>query len=142
MPVELVHLCHATVNLAPPKLLPDTPDGTFLIVDVEDAVLSGERLEARMTGSAAADWMRISSKQVGTLDVRVTLETHDGALVYAAYRGRVDLGQGIGAKPLYSAPLFFTGDPRYEWLNAIQAIAKGVVAADGRLLTYEMFEVR
>ena len=68
--------------------------------------------------------------------MRVTLETHDGAIVFTSYRGRVDLSTGR----VYSAPLYDTGDERYLWLNAIQAVAKGTT--DGTNLEYEIYEVR
>ena len=39
----------------------------------------------------------------------------------------------------YVAPVFETGDPRYAWLNAVQAVGKGklTLAADGGRLDYE-----
>jgi hypothetical protein len=66
------------------------------------------------------------------------LETHDGALVYIEYLGRVDT-KTPGA-PVYNAPRFETGDERYRWLNTVQAVGKGVL--DGNTLTYELYEVR
>ena len=76
------------------------------------------------------------------LDVRTLLETHDGALVYVSYRGRLDLSGGPGATPSYAAPLFDTGDERYAWLNAIQAVAKGTLSDGGATITYEVHELR
>lgn len=142
MPIELVPLCTATVELSAPMFLPDTPEGTLAIVEVTGAVLEGERLRAGMVGRAAADWLRIDSRQLGTLDVRITLQTHDNALVYSAYRGRLDLSAGLDDATVYAAPLFNTGDDRYLWLNRIQAVAKGVLSAGGTVLAYEMHEVR
>ena len=43
-------------------------------------------------------------------------------------------------RPIYVAPLFETGDPRYSWLNSIQAVGKGLL--DGNRLSYEWFEAR
>jgi hypothetical protein len=38
---------------------------------------------------------------------------------------------GVGnADVLYGAPLFETGDPRYAWLNQVQAVFRGVVGAE------------
>jgi hypothetical protein len=42
---------------------------------------------------------------------------------------------------VYSAPRFETGDPRYAWLNTIQAVMKGRVDLP-RQITYRMYEVR
>ena len=42
--------------------------------------------------------------------------------------------------PVYTTPRFETGDPRYAWLNKIQAVMKG--RSNGRtLIAYRMYEV-
>ena len=140
MSIELVPLTTATITLSDPIVLPDTPSGTRIIVEVVSATFEGERLSGKQTGSAAADWMTLGPEGTGTLDVRATLETHDGALIYNFYRGRLDLSQGPGAAPIYAAPLYETGDERYAWLNKVQAVAKGKL--DGQTLTYEIYELR
>jgi hypothetical protein len=113
-----------------------------MIAEVVDAVYEGERLRGRMKGAAAADWATLSPEMVITADVRLLLETDDGALVYCWYHGRVDLSGEIGTAPVYAAPLFETGDERYTWLNTIQAVAKGTLSADATQLDYEICEVR
>lgn len=142
MTIELVPLCTATLKLAEPLMLPDGPAGTRVIVEVEELVTEGERLRARQKGRAAADWLTVNAALLGTIDVRALLETDDGALIYTWYQGRLDLSQGTGSSPAYSAPLYETGDERYAWLNRIQAVAKGTVSEGGRVLTYEIAEVR
>ena len=142
MTIELIPLCTATVTLADPILIPDTPAGMRVIAEVESWDVKGERLNARLRGAAAADWMTVNAAMIGTIDVRGLLETDDGALIYTWYHGRLDLSQGPGASPAYSAPLYETGDERYAWLNAVQAVAKGVLSPDGKQLVYEICEVR
>jgi hypothetical protein len=142
MAIELVPLCTATITLAEPFMLPGTPAGTRVIAEVADAVLEGERLHARQRGNAAADWMSMNEAMVATLDVRALLETHDGALVYTWYHGRMDLSNGPTAATIYAAPLYETGDERYAWLNLVQAVAKGKLSDDARRLVYEICEVR
>jgi hypothetical protein len=142
MTIELIPLCTATVNLAEPILIPDTPSGMRVIIEVESWDVVGERLNAHLRGVAAADWMSVSAAGIGTIDARGLLETDDGALIYTYYRGRLDLSQGPGVFPAYSAPLYETGDERYAWLNAVQAVAKGTVGNGGRQLVYEICEVR
>jgi hypothetical protein len=141
MTIELVPLCTINVALAAPFILPDTPSGTRVIVEVESFDVTGERLTGRLKGRAAADWLTLDSRAQGTVDVRALVETDDGALVYVTYRGRLDLSGGPGSAPVYSAPLFETGDERYLWLNKIQALAKGETTADGETLAYEVYEV-
>jgi hypothetical protein len=140
--IELVPLCTATITLAEPFMLPGTPTGTRVIAEVADAVLEGERLRGRMRGNAGADWMTMNAAMVATLDVRALFETHDGALVYTWYHGRMDLSNGPAAANVYAAPLYETGDERYAWLNLVQAVAKGRLSDDAKTLTYEICEVR
>jgi hypothetical protein len=95
--------------------------------------------QARMKGQAAADWLLVGGT-TGMLDVRVTIETNDGANIYSHYTGRIDVSGGPGAAPIYVTPVFETGDERYAWLNTIQAVGKGNV--DGNRLQYEWYELR
>lgn len=140
MSIELVPLCTATITLSDPIVLPNTPAGTRIIVEVSDAVMEGERLSAKQKGVAAADWMTLGADMTGTLDVRALFETNDGALVFTSYKGRADMSKGPGGAPIYAAPLYDTGDERYGWLNKVQAVAKGTL--DGQTLTYEIYELR
>jgi hypothetical protein len=142
MSIELVPLCSVTARLADAFILPDTPGGTRAIAEVTSFDVRGERLTGHLKGNAAADWLTISPALQGTLDVRVLMETDDGALIFVSYRGRMDLSAGPDAATIHSTPLFDTGDERYAWINAIQAVAKGKVSEGGTRLDYEMYELR
>jgi hypothetical protein len=141
MTLELVPLGTARIQLKMPITLEGTPRGTRLIIELEDTAFDGERLQAKQKGAAGADWVIVGPDGCGMLDVRFCLETHDGALIYVQYTGRVDVASGVGSAPAYSTPTFETGDPRYAWLNKVQAVAKGTVD-EGLLLTYEVYELR
>ena len=71
----------------------------------------------------------------GRLDVRLLLETDDGALILMQYNGIFT----DGATRIRSAPLFETGDERYAWLNSVQAIGLGSVG-DGDV-SYDVYQV-
>jgi hypothetical protein len=74
------------------------------------------------------------------LDVRATLETDDGALIFIQYNGRCDFSDPSAPGPVYTTPRFETGDARYAWLDKVQAVMKG--RSDGRtLIAYRMYEV-
>jgi hypothetical protein len=137
MTIELVPLGTMVGHLRTQFTLKGTPVGTRLIYEVESGTISGERLNAKMVGQAAADWLVVGPDGTGTLDVRMLIETDDGALVFMTYNGRVDLNNLLH---VYSTPRFETGDERYLWLNKIQAVGKGTL--DGQTLTYELCEVR
>jgi Protein of unknown function (DUF3237) len=40
------------------------------------------------------------------------------------------------------APVFETGDPRYSWINEVQAVGKGVLSAGKTRLGYQIYELR
>jgi Protein of unknown function (DUF3237) len=139
MTIELVPLATMRATLATPFVLDATPVGGRYIFEVGDLTVEGERLNATLKGRAAADWLVVGPEGTGTLDVRMLLETHDGAMVFIQYNGRVDLASG--AAPItYTAPRFETGDDRYRWLNKIQAVGKGELV--GTMLVYELYEIR
>ena len=133
MSIELVPLSTATVSLAEPIAV----SPTLMIGELTDVRYEGERLSGSMKGRAAADWLRISPDGYGTLDVKVTFETDDGAVIFAEYSGRLQ----FATMTVYAAPLFHTSDERYTWINSIQAVAKGTFPEPGKLV-YEIYEVR
>jgi hypothetical protein len=79
----------------------------------------------------------MDSEGVGRLDVRITLETDDGARIYMQYHGifvsnekaATALAQGgstaYGDTYFMTQPRFETGDARYSWLNRIVAVSEG-----------------
>lgn len=141
MAIELVPLCTARITLKlPPTELTGTPLGTRALIEMPEIIYEGERLSGRLEGAPAMDWLLTSDSGVSAIDVRFILRTVDGALIHVSYRGRSDHSKGPGALPLYSAPLFETGDPRYTWLNTVQAVGKGIVRDN--VIYYEIFEVR
>jgi len=85
------------------------------------------------------------------LDVRVTLEADDGALIYMTYRGlrhgpddvmaRVNAGEEVDPSEYYfrTAPFFETGSEKYAWLNNIVCVAIGRRNKKGPV--YRVFEV-
>lgn len=138
--IQLVPLARATLTLGVPAVMPGTPRGMRMIVDVADARWEGERLKASQLSQPSGDWAVVSPDGTLHVDVRTTLETDDGALIYVRYEGRSDY-TNVATSPIIVAPLFETADPRYAWLNKIQAIAKGRAANMGTLV-YDIFEVR
>jgi hypothetical protein len=137
--LELIPLCTAVVDVAPPHSV----GGTRSIGEIRSVRLEGERMRAGLAGAAAADWMAINGA-IAAVDVRMTLLTDDGALIYVQYGGRLNLADRANGLNAYVAPVFETGDERYAWLNAIQAVGKGKLTPglDGTRIEYEFYEVR
>jgi len=140
--VELARLGHLSASLKTPMILENTCAGTRYIFEASNGRFEGDRLHASQKGSASGDWLLVGPDGTGTLDVRLTLETDDGALIFVQYNGKVDLSVGAGKAPVYVAPRFETGDSRYAWLNKLQAVGKGVAPEDLSRIDYEIYELR
>ena len=137
----LEFLAEVEAELAPAHMLLDAPYGGRLIVDVTAARVEGPRLMASLLGSAAADWVTVAPDgKSGALDVRATLKTDDGAIIFSEYRGRVHFGAD-GLHRVFTSPRYETGDPRYAWLNGLQCIGKGISSMAERRLRYRLYAV-
>ena len=116
------------------------PMGTRVIVEFKNVRLVGDRIRARQRGGTAADWLVVGPDATATLDIRMTLATDDGALIFVHGGGRTDANTFPKGGAMWFAPIFETADPRYGWLNAIQAIGKGRAAGDHA--TFRLYEAR
>lgn len=150
MPPKLEALMEYHATLKAPMVIGTGPFGTRQIFDVTGGEFHGPRLRGRILPSGA-DWLLIGSDGVGRLDVRATLETDDGALIYLSYFGVLHLNEEVmqkvadggtteyGDTYFFTQPRFETGDPRYAWLNGIAALAQGKVAP--QRVDYRVYQV-
>ena len=138
-----------SVDFAGMKSIGQTPGGLRRIAPVTGGSFSGERLRGTVHGGA--DWVINRPDGVMVIDVRLTLETGDGALIYLTYQGRFlaepevmrRLGKGELLAPAeYSLAItakFECGDERYAWLNNAVVVGTGEQTATGPIST--LFEV-
>jgi hypothetical protein len=132
LPVE--HLFTLTASVSRAATITDGPSGTRVIVECTDGRFEGGRLKGEAV-APSGDWVRLGADGSMWLDVRMLLRTDDGAEILMTYGGvSADRGSTIRA-----APSFETGDERYVWLNAVQAVATGE-SGDGRV-TYEVYRL-
>ena len=93
-----------------------------------------------MVGGGNADWFTMTANGLMLPDVRLVIQTHDEAIVLVQYSGRMRFVRGHESVAFVAA-VFETGDPRYQWINSIQAAGKGILSADLRTVEYELFEL-
>jgi hypothetical protein len=130
-----------TAELGPAQSLGATPRGTRKIVPV-----LGGAMEGRIKGNvlpSGGDWALTRADGVLELDVRLTVETDDKALIYVTYQGMrhgssEDLaalasGQHVPPERLYFRilPRFETAAPEWKWLNNILCVGYGERLATG-----------
>lgn len=135
-PLALVPLATVRVSRGDVHRMGETAFHRRVIGAIAHGRWDGERLSGDIV-QPGGDWAIPSRDgQIMLLDVRQTLLTDDGALVYVTYQGRCDRGRGTYTV----APTFETDDERYDWLNGVQAVGQG--RSDGDDIVYAMYEVR
>jgi hypothetical protein len=138
--VELVPLARLEVTVGTVAAIGPAPAGQRTVVEVTGAHFEGDRISAELFGGAAGDWLTLGPDGTTTLDVRLTLKTDDDVLIHMRYGGRSD--RTAEAPYNYVSALFETADPRYRWLNAVQAVGKGIRVAGSAVVLYDFYEVR
>lgn len=145
------HLFTMRITLHPLQDLGATPLGHRRIAPVSGGDFAGNRLRGVILPHGGADWLLARADGWFQQDVRMTLQTEDGALIGISYRGVRHSSPEIAAVLasggtvdstayyLRIAPFFETGDPRYFWLNHIVAVGVGERLPNGA--AYEVFEV-
>ena len=115
-----------TVNIAaaPPQQLGTVPHGTRSIVPVTGGSFEGPRLRGKVL-PGGGDWLLLRSDGVLELDLRITLETDDHALIYMTFQG---LRHGDYFRTL---PRFETSKESYVFLNRIVSVGVGEARPDG-----------
>jgi hypothetical protein len=131
-----------------PEILGETPEGFRMNLFVERGCLTGPRIDATIRPEGG-DWVRISRDGVGLVDIRITLETSDGALILCRMGGRFDLGPAgyamvaagrfTGSPPLCTTPTFITADPSWQWLNRCQGLGIGRVHLEEFQVEYDIY---
>ena len=149
---EMEHICSYTVTLEnPPEVIGPLPEGLRLNIYVTGGEITGPKLRGKVR-PVGADWLTIRTDGVGILDVRATIETHDGALIYIAYQGVGDLGEDGHAKflsgnlpkvvQLRTAPRLYSAHPDYAWVNRLQFVNVGEVNFETFTVAYDMYALR
>lgn len=96
--------------------------GTRRIVPITGGSFEGPDLKGRVL-NVGADWIKARPDGTSDLDVRVTLETEDGELIYMSYEGILSRSdEGLYWRVV---PQFETDSEKYDYLNNIIAVGIG-----------------
>jgi len=114
------------------------PIGTRAVVAVTDGTFTGERIEGVVAPNVGGDFAMFRPDGSLRIDVRLILNTNDGATIYMTYNG-VAVPDADGTLRIKTAPTFEAGDERYTWLNNVQAV--GIGHSDLSVLHYEIYEL-
>jgi hypothetical protein len=151
--ITTAHLFDIVVDLNPRLNIGDGPLGRRILFGAAGGSFEGERLRGEVL-PGGGDWALFRADGAMSLDVRLTLRTHDDALVYMTYGGRwitppelrADMADPVRRHQVDPAgyyfrtnPLFETGAKPYAWLNDIVCVGSGYLINGG--IAYKVFHV-
>src|SRR3972149_469463 len=88
-PLRTELLYEVSVDLATPQNVGATPHGNRQIFYVKGGTFEGPKLKGEVL-PGGGDWFMFRPDGAGELDVRATVRTDDGHLIYTYYRGIID----------------------------------------------------
>lgn len=134
-------LFDVVIDLDPPLHI----GGGRTLFGAAGGTFEGPRLRGEVV-AGGGDWAVFRPDGTMVLDVRLTLRTHDDALVHMTYSGRwatppeirTDLADPANRTRIDPASYYFrttslfeTGDKRYTWLNDVVSVGSGYLIEGG-----------
>ena len=135
---------------------PQEVDSSLTIYNVRTGGwVKGPRIKGTLEAPSGA-WVRAMPSGEYRLDVRATIKTDDGALIYLSYDGIIKETKESEAKGARGEVVTFddhyfvialtleTSAKKYDWLNSVQCVGKIVEDQSGKNphVTYDVFVVR
>src|SRR2546426_10090045 len=130
------------IAAAPPRKLGTVPHGIRSIVPVTGGDFEGPRLRGKVL-AGGGDWLLLRPAGVLEVDLRITLEADDHALIYMTFQGLrhgpadaiAALGRGEGVDParyyFLTLPRFEPSTATYPFLSRIVSVGVGEAGPDG-----------
>lgn len=128
-----------------------TPLGLRGVYPVDGGTFAGAKLRG-VVNPGGADWVTHRADGNMMIDVRLTLTTHDDALIGMTYAGLARAREQASGDSfrdraqlsyedtfLHTTPRFETGDERYAWINGVIAVTNGMRTSGGGV--YHVFSV-
>ena len=138
------------IEVKPPSIIGATPGHDRRIGEISGGRFEGERLRGKIL-SGGSDWQSLRADGTITLNVRLVMQTDDGALIGMTYLGmrhgpkevldRIGRGEKVNPTEYYmrATPYYETASEKYGWLNRIVSVAYGHRMAGCAI--YQVFEV-
>jgi hypothetical protein len=136
------------VAIAGPQKIGAVPHGTRITAPIASGSFEGPLLRGRVL-PGGGDWTLLRGDGVLELDLRLTLETDDGAFIHMASFGfrhgppevmaALARGQSVDPSTYYfrTTPRFETAHQKYDFLNRLLAVASGDRRPEGPIYTID-----
>src|SRR3954471_15193890 len=115
------------LGVAKPSIIGATPWCDRRVGEITGGTFEGEKLKGKIL-TGGSDWQTVRTDGAWTLNVRLVMETDDGALLGMTYQGmrhgpaevmdKIARGETVSPLDYYlrAAPFFETSSEKYGWL--------------------------
>jgi hypothetical protein len=151
LPLKSEFLFRIVLTVGTPQMVGTARNGELRIIPVTGGTAEGPRFTGEVLPGSAADWLRVDPDGTAHMDVRLTLKSATGGVVYVHYSGirtgtpevlaRLNSGQAVDPSEYYfrTAMRFETGAPDLAWMNKILAVGIGQRPPSGP--TYDVYAI-
>jgi hypothetical protein len=152
LPLRSEFLFRMSLSTGAPQNVGTARNGELRIVPVTGGTVEGPRFRGEVLPGTAADWLRVDPDGTAHMDVRLTVRTEAGHLVFVHYTGirtgspdalaKLNRGEAVPPEDYYfrTAVRFETGAADLDWMN--KAIAVGVGQRPPSGPVYDVYAVR
>ena len=149
---RLEHIMSYTAMLGAREAIGPVAEGFRTNIQVTGGEVTGPQIRGKICPTGG-DWLTIRRDGVAVLNVRATIETNDGALIYMMYIGVSDRGENgyqnacdgrpsASGTPIHTSPRFHTSHPTYLWLNRVHCLGIGRIFPEKCEVAYNVYAVR
>ncbi len=152
LPLQSEFLFRMVLSVGTPQMAGTARNGELRIIPVTGGTAEGPRFNGEVLPGTAGDWLRVDPDGTAHMDVRLTLKSETGGIVYVHYTGirtgapevlaRMNAGEAVDPSEYYfrTAMRFETGAADLAWMNRVIAIGVGQRPPSGP--TYDVYAVR
>jgi hypothetical protein len=150
---DLAPVCALTMVIGKRQLIGDMTDARYQTGAIEIGTVTGPRINGKVV-PGAVDWAKVTPDGILEPEVKLVIETDDGALIYVTYVGVLDMGADFfeKAKRGESAGKVFhprtvlrmkSSAPAYAWVNRRQFVGIGFLdyGAASPSINYDIYEL-
>jgi hypothetical protein len=149
---SLEYICSFTITLRPEVIGP-LAEGIRVNYHITGGEVDGPKLRGKVR-PGGADFVTMRRDGVAVLDIRLTIETHDGAVIYVVGSGLAYTSEDAYEKamkkdlpptitiPLRAAMFYATVHPNYLWVNRLQFMEIGEMVRARSEVRFDLYALK
>jgi hypothetical protein len=142
---DFTHLASGQVELEPPFISGETPEGLHLDFQVKGGAASGASLTGVIRDDSLIE-LRVRRDGIGVAEMHLTLCTQQDALLFMTLQGKIDFGEADDERfvensasgPFEMMARVETASRELHWLNRTNVLAVGRFDMARRVVAYDL----